>query len=80
MTIGEDKGKQPKEGEWVCKAIEKEVGFDLECAKEIFMEAMKRFTKDSTAGSQDKQLDEMDPSMLTTYIKLLHDSKVVNGL
>ena len=33
MTIGEDKGKKLEESEWVHKAPEKEVGFDLELAK-----------------------------------------------
>lgn len=42
MMTGEDKGKQPKEREWIHKAPEKEVGFDLERAGETFMEAKKR--------------------------------------
>jgi len=53
MTI-KDKGKHLKESEWVCKALEKEVSFDLERAKETFMEAKRSFAKDSTSGSQDK--------------------------
>lgn len=84
MTIGKDKGKQPEENEWVHKSPEKEVGFDLECAKETFMKVKKSFTEASTSGSQDKQYEEMDPSMLTTftetYMKLLHDSNDVKGL
>jgi len=52
---GKDKGKQLEESEWVCKALEKEVGFDLEHAKETFMEAKKSFVEASTLGSQDKQ-------------------------
>jgi len=36
-TFGEDKGRKPKEGEWVRKAPEKETRFELECAKEMFM-------------------------------------------
>ena len=50
----------------------------------MFMEAKKSFIEASTSRSKDKLDQEMDPSMLTTfletYIKLLHDSKVVNGL
>ena len=42
-TIGEDKGKQPKEDTWVHKAPTKEPNFDLECAKETFMESKKSY-------------------------------------
>lgn len=44
MTTDGDKGKQPKEDRWVCKATEKEVTFDLNHDKETFMEA-KNFAK-----------------------------------
>jgi len=48
------------------------------------MEAKKGFAEASTLGSQDKQFEEMDPSMLTTFLetcmKLLRDSKAVKGL
>lgn len=54
MTTGEDKGKQPEESEWVCKSLEKEVGFNLESMKETLMEAKKSFVEASTSGSQDK--------------------------
>lgn len=84
MTTGEDKGKQPEEGEWVRKDPEKEVGFGLERAKETFMEAKKIFAEASTSGSQVRQSDEMDASMLTTfletYMTLICDSKAVKGL
>jgi len=50
----EDNGRQPKEGEWVRKAPKKGTGFDLECAKETFMEAKKSFTEASTLRSQEK--------------------------
>jgi len=50
-TIGEDRGKQSAEGEWVCKAPAKETGFDLECKKETFMEAKKSFADASMSGS-----------------------------
>lgn len=85
----DDKGKQPKEDGWVCKAPEKEVGFDLNHAKQTFMEAKKRFVEASTLGSEDKVketsvLAKVDPLVLTTFletcIKLLHDSKVVESL
>lgn len=39
ISTGEDKGKQPETEGWVRKATEKEVGFDLNRAKETFMEA-----------------------------------------
>lgn len=55
--MGEDKGKQSAESEWVRKAPEKETRFDLEHAKETFMEANKSFTKASTSGSQEKPVD-----------------------
>lgn len=84
MTTSEDKGKQPEEIKWVHKAPGKEIGFDLERVKETFMEAKKGFVEASTSGSQDKLAEEVDPSMLIifleTYMKLLHDSKVVKGL
>ena len=54
MTTGEDKGKQPEESAWVCKAPTKEPKFDLECMKETFMEAKKSFTKASTSRSKDQ--------------------------
>ena len=48
------------------------------------MEAKKSFTKASTLGTKDKTDQEMDPSMLTTFLetcmKLLRDSKAVKGL
>jgi len=84
ITKGDDKGKQPKESAWVHKAPTKDLEFDLECAKETFMEAKKRFTEASTLGSKEKIDPEMDPSMLTTFLetcmKLLHDNKAVKGL
>ena len=52
VTTGDDKGKQPEEDGWVCRALEKEIGFDLKRAKETFMEAKKIFTEASTLGSQ----------------------------
>jgi hypothetical protein len=56
MMTGDDKGKQPEEKkvDGSCKGPEKEVGFDLECVKETFMEAKKSFAEASTSGSQDK--------------------------
>lgn len=81
---GKDKGKQPKESEWVCKAPKKEVGFDLECMKETFMEAKKSFAEASTSGIQDKQSKEMDLSMLTiifeTCMTMLCNRKAVKRL
>ena len=67
MTTCEDKGKQPAEGEWVCKAPKKETGFDLECTRETFVEAKKIFAEASTSRSQEKPIEEMDPSMITTF-------------
>jgi len=50
----------------------------------MFMEAKNSFTKASTSGSRDKPDQEMDPSMLMTFLetcmKLLRDSKSVKGL
>lgn len=83
-TTSEDKGKQPTEGEWVHKALEKETGLDLERTKKTFMEAKKSFVEASISGIQEKPVEEMDPSMITTfleiYMKLPRDSKVVKGL
>ena len=84
MMTSKDKGNQLEEGEWVHKAPEKEVGFDLEHVRETFMEAKKSFAEATTSGTQEKPAKEMDPSMLTTFLetcmKLLHDRKVVKGL
>jgi len=84
IAMGDDKGKQPTDNAWVHKALEKEDEFDLERAREMFIEAQKSFVEASTLGSQDKPVQEMDPSKLTTFLetcmKLLRDSKVVKGL
>jgi len=70
----------------VCKAAEKEFRFDLNQAKETFMEAKNNFPEASTSGSQVKstrknEVQDVDPSLLAsflkTYMKLLHDKKVV---
>lgn len=70
--------------EWVCKAPEMETRFYLEHIKETFMEENKSFVEVSSSGSQEKPAEEMDPSMITTFLetcmKLLRDSKVVKGL
>lgn len=47
----------------------KELKFDLEHAKETFMEAKKSFTDASTSGSKDRLESEMDQSMLTTFLE-----------
>lgn len=72
------------------KTTEKEVGFDLNKAKETFMEAKKNFSEASTLGSQDKsagnnEAQDVDPLLLATLImktcmRLLRDRKVVEGL
>ena len=89
MAIGEDKGKQPKIEGWVCKAAEKEVGFDLNLSKETFMEAKNKFSEASTSRSQEKpvgnsEVKDVDPSLLATFVKtsmkLLRDQKAVEGL
>ena len=76
--------KQPKDSTWVRKTSGKEAEFDLERTCETFMEAKKRFVEASTSGSKDKLDQEMDPSMLTTFLetcmKLLRDSNAVKGL
>lgn len=86
---GDDKGKHPEENKWVYKALEKEVGFYLECTKETFMDAKKSFAEASTLGNQNKvhktnMPREVNPSVLTTFLetcmKLMHDRKVVKGL
>jgi len=54
IATREDKGKWLETKGWVHKAAEKEVGFDLNWAKETFMEAKKNFVEASTSGSQEK--------------------------
>ena len=84
ISMGEDKGKRPENKGWVHKATEKEVEFDLNRAQENFIEAKKNFVEAFTLGSQEKPVEEMYPSMITTFLgtcmKLLHDSKVLKGL
>lgn len=83
-TMGDYKGKQPAEDAWVRKAPTKQPEFDLECAKETSMEAKKNFIEASTLGSMDQTKSERDTSMLTTFLetcmKLLGDTRAVNGL
>lgn len=89
MSTGADKGKQPEDEGWVRKVAEKEVDFDLNRAKETFMDAKNNFVEASTSGSQEKMLEtsvieEVDPSVLATFLKtcmkLLHNQKAVEGL
>lgn len=86
IAFGDNKGKYPEECGWVHEALKKETGFDLEHAKEKFMEVKKIFIEASTLGSQNILPDtstptEVDPFVLTTILetcmKLLHDRKVV---
>jgi hypothetical protein len=82
-TTGEDKGKQPEEDTWVRKAPTKEPEFDLERAKETFMEAKKSFAEVSTSGSKD-QLSR-NGSFYANYLfrdmhESLRDNKAVKGL
>ena len=62
----------------------KEEYFDLKHTQETFMEAKKSFADASTSRIKDKPKPEMDPSMLTTFLetcmKLIHDSKAMEGL
>ena len=51
VATRDDKGKQPEEKGWVGKAPEKKVSFNLEHAKDTFMEAKKSFIEASTSGS-----------------------------
>ena len=62
IMVGDDKGKQPEEDGWLCKALEKEVFFDLNHSKETFMEAKKSFIEASTLGSQGKVQETSTPS------------------
>ena len=68
IEMGDDKGKQPEDSRWVRKAPVKEAEFDLEHVRETFMEAKKSFAEGSTSGSRDKLVQEIDPSMLTTFL------------
>jgi len=76
--------KRPEESTLVCKAPTKEPEFDLERAKETFMEARESFADASTSGNKPRPGLEMDPSMLTTFLetcmKLLCDNKAIKGL
>ena len=84
IITGDEKGKQLEDSTWVHKAPMKEPEFDLERAKETFMEARKSFVDASTSKRKDRLELEMDPSMLTMFLeismKLLCDNKAVKGL
>lgn len=89
LTNDDDEGKQLEEDGWIYKALEKEVGFDLEHVKETFMEAKKKFIEESISGSQNKVSEtnapvEVDPSVLTTFLetcmKVKRDKKAVKCL
>lgn len=71
------------------KATENEVEFDLNQAKENFMETKKNFVEASTSGIQEKsarnsEVQDVDPSLLATFLKtcmkLLRDHKAVERL
>ena len=72
--MGDDKGKQLEESTWVRKSPTKELEFDLECVKETFMEAKKCFKEASTTDSKDHLEPGMDPSMLTTFYRDMHET------
>lgn len=57
IEIGANKGKQPGEAIWIHNATEKEVDFDLNHAKEMFLEEKKNFAKASTSRSREKLLE-----------------------
>lgn len=82
--MGDDKGKQLEDSASVCNSPTKEAKFDLEHARETFMQEKKNFAKASTSESWNHHVQEIDPSMLTTFLEtfmnLLRDSKVVKGL
>jgi len=84
VTTREDKGKKLEEDTWVRKAPTKEPVFDLENARETFMEAKKSFTEASTLGSKDQPELGIDLSMLTTFVetcmKQLRNNKAIKGL
>jgi len=84
ITTGDDKGKQPEDSTWVRKAPKKEPEFDLEHAKETFMESRKSFINASTSGSKERPEPDMYLSILMTFLEtcmtLLRDIKDVKGL
>lgn len=51
MMTSVDRGKDPEEDGWVHKAPAKKSAFDLNHAKETFMEEKKSFYEASTLGS-----------------------------
>lgn len=63
MAISEDKGKELETEEWVCKVIDKEVRFELNHAKETFIEAKNNFAATSTFGSKINQPGTMKYKM-----------------
>lgn len=82
IAMGDDKGKQLEDNSWFRKALAKETESYLK--HKTFMEEKKSFAKASVSGSRDKPNQEMDRSMLTTFLetwmKLLCDRKAMKGL
>lgn len=94
-TTKEDKGKQPEENVWVHKVVDKEAGFDVKKVKETFMEEKRSFTNAGASTSRTQGTCTGKPkdistvheenhsllaSFLQTYMKLLRDKKLLEGL
>jgi len=64
--------------------LTKKLDFELELGMETLKEAQRIFTEASTLDRVDQMGPRVDPSIITTFLetcmKLLHDSKVIQGL
>lgn len=83
-TRGGDTRKGLAEDRERCNTPTKEPNSELEQGMQIPKESHKSFTEVSTPGRRDQKEPGLDPSMITTfletYMKLLHNSKVIKGL
>lgn len=62
IATGEDKGKKPEESIWVRKAADKDVGFNLNKAKETFMEEKRSFADTGASTSKVQSTRTEKPS------------------
>lgn len=84
LATKEDKGKNLEKDMWVCKAPRKATRIWFGAGKGNFLEAKKNFAKALTSSSEEqpdlKQDNALVTTFLETYMKLLWDANMVNGL
>lgn len=83
-TIGGNPQEERAEGGKRRDTATKKHDFEPEQGKKMSREAQRSFAATSTPGRRDQTEPRLDPSMITTFLetcmKLLRDSKVIQGL